>query len=50
MQLICMMCGKEANDADGPEVDESGDWWNYCRECDCWTSHPGPDAEPIRPP
>lgn len=42
--LICMMCGEYANDANGPEEDGEGDWWNYCRECDCWTSHPTREA------
>lgn len=39
-ELICMICGQVKNDSDGPEVDEYGDWWKYCRDCDCWTSHP----------
>jgi hypothetical protein len=45
--LICMMCFQEKDDSpDGYEVDQYGDLWNYCRACDCWTSHPMPKEEP----
>lgn len=36
--LLCMMCGKNPLHSEGP--DEYGDDWCYCKDCDCWTSHP----------
>lgn len=41
-KLCCMICGEEKCDQPtrAPEQDEAGDWWTYCRDCDCWTCHP----------
>ncbi len=39
-ELLCMVCGLPK--FDGPDsgyVDEYGDMWTYCKDCDEWTSH-----------
>lgn len=40
MPRICMMCGKEAWDAEDYHDCDEGIFWVYCRACDCWTEHP----------
>lgn len=42
-KFYCMMCLKEAMDAF--EQDETGEFWAYCKSCDCWTSYP--EIEPV---
>lgn len=45
--LLCMWCGKEANDA-SEEGPERNSMWVYCKPCDTWTEHPYRD-EPTNP-
>ena len=38
----CMICGAEKHAPD--EQDQYGDWWTYCKACDCWTAHATPES------
>lgn len=42
--LICMLCGKSPDAL--TEEDEYGNWWIYCKACDCWTEHPPVPSSP----
>lgn len=40
-EYLCMMCGERKFDGpDSGQMDEYGDTWTYCEDCDEWTSHP----------